>query len=386
MAAPDTLEQLVMSRRVIVAVGAGGVGKTTTAAALGLAAAARGRRVLCLTIDPAQRLAEALGLERVSSEEQAIDPARFTRAGLAVKGSLVAMMLDTKRTFDELILKYASSPERARRLLDNRLYRYISTSLAGTQEYMAMEKLVAVQSDPRFDLIVLDTPPTTNALDFLDAPSRLVDALDSSAMRWIIQAFQSTGKVSFNLVARSAAAVLRGIARVTGAGFLESMAEFLSELNDLFGGFKERARSVEATLRSPEVAFVLVTTPAPMSVQEVLFFADRLREASMPQGAFVVNRFHLPPAFADAPPTTAEVARGLGSHRLALDDDAPERVLRAHADAARLAALDTRNVERLRERWSSAPIVRVPELAADVRDLRSLAAVSETLMRGGVEA
>src|SRR5579862_4333199 len=134
MAAPDTLEQLVMSRRVIVAVGAGGVGKTTTAAALGLAAAARGRRVLCLTIDPARRLAEALGLERFSSEEQAIDPARFARAGVTLRGSLVAMMVDTKRTFDELIVKHAPSPERARRLLDNKLYRYVSTSLAGTQE------------------------------------------------------------------------------------------------------------------------------------------------------------------------------------------------------------------------------------------------------------
>jgi anion-transporting ArsA/GET3 family ATPase len=385
MTAPDTLEHVVMSRRVIVAVGAGGVGKTTTAAALGLAAASRGRRVLCLTIDPARRLAEALGLERVSSEEQVVDPARFARAGIPHAGSLVAMMLDTKRTFDELITKYASTPERARRLLDNKLYRYISTSLAGTQEYMAMEKLVAVQADPRFDLIVLDTPPTANALDFLDAPGRLVDALDSSAMRWFIQAFQSTGKVSLNLVARSAAVVLRGIARVTGAGFLEAMAEFLSELNDLFGGFKERARAVEAALRSPEVAFVLVTTPAPMSIQEVLFFGDRLAEASMPRGAFVVNRFRLPPAFADEPPSAADAAGAIAARRLPLDDDGPERLVQAHAEAARLASLDAHNVERLRERWGSgAPIVRVPELATDVRDLRSLASVADVLMRGGV--
>ena len=207
-----------MSRRVLVAVGAGGVGKTTTAAALGVAAAQRGRRVLCLTIDPARRLAESLGLERMSSEEQHIDAARFAAAGIAMRGSLTAMMLDTKRTFDELVRKYSSTPERAKSILDNRLYKYVSTSLAGTQEYMAMEKLVAVQKDPRFDLIILDTPPTANALDFLDAPERLVEALDSATMRWFVQAFESTGKLSLNLLARSAAVVLRGLGRITGGG------------------------------------------------------------------------------------------------------------------------------------------------------------------------
>ncbi|HEX4448409.1 MAG TPA: ArsA-related P-loop ATPase, partial [Polyangiaceae bacterium] len=220
---PETLDRLVMTRRVLVTVGAGGVGKTTTAAALGVAAAMRGRRVLCLTIDPARRLAEALGLERMSAEEQAIDPSRFEAARIPIKGSLTAMMLDTKRTFDELVIKHSSSPERAKKLLDNKLYQYVSTSLAGTQEYMAMEKLVAVQRDPRFDLVILDTPPTANALDFLDAPARLVEAVDSPTMRWFVQAFESTGKVGFNLLARSAAIVLRGLGRITGGGFLAAM-------------------------------------------------------------------------------------------------------------------------------------------------------------------
>jgi len=277
----ESLEQLVTSRRIVVAVGAGGVGKTTTAAALGVAAAAHGRRVLCLTVDPARRLAQALGLERMSSEEQVIDPARFAATGLPLRGSLSAMMLDTKRTFDELVLKYSSTPERAKKLLGNKLYQYVSTSLAGTQEYMAMEKLVAVDREGRFDLIVLDTPPTTNALDFLDAPDRLVEALDSQTMRWFIQAFESTGKVSLNLLARSASVILRGLGRITGGGFLESMAEFITELNDLFGGFRQRAQEVEGVLRGPGVTFVLVTSPAPMSIQEVLFFNDRLEQAKL---------------------------------------------------------------------------------------------------------
>jgi anion-transporting ArsA/GET3 family ATPase len=381
---PETLEQLVMSRRVLIAVGAGGVGKTTTAAALGVAAARRGKRVLCLTIDPARRLAESLGLERLSSDEQAVAPELFARAGIPLLGSLTAMMLDTKRTFDELVVKYSSSPERAAKLLSNRLYKYVSTTLAGTQEYMAMEKLVDVQRDGRFDLVILDTPPTANALDFLDAPGRLAEAIDSPAMRWFVQAFESTGKLSLNLLARSAAIVLRGLAKITGGDFLEAMAEFVTELNDLFGGFKQRAGMVEAALRSTDVSFVLVTSPAPMSIKEVLFFSERLEESKMPRGAFVVNRFRLPPPAADSPPSLAETAEALARHALKLEDEAPARLNHAHSDAVRLAALDASNVKGLDVRArGQVPIVRVPELASDVHDLKNLGDVAETLMRGG---
>jgi anion-transporting ArsA/GET3 family ATPase len=382
---PETLDQLVMTRRVLVTVGAGGVGKTTTAAALGVAAAARGRRVLCLTIDPARRLAEALGLERMSADEQTIAPDLFEAVDLPMKGSLTAMMLDTKRTFDELVLKHSSSPERAKKLLDNKLYQYVSTSLAGTQEYMAMEKLVAVQSDPRFDLVILDTPPTANALDFLDAPGRLVEAVDSPTMRWFVQAFESTGKVGFNLLARSAAVVLRGLGRITGGGFLAAMAEFITELNDLFGGFKQRAQMVESSLRSPEVSFVLVTSPAPVNLEEAVFFSERLDSANMARGAFVVNRFRLPPLWTDAPPGEGDVASAIARHGLYLEDGAPQRVVRAHADAVRLARRDAANLRSLNERASNhVPIVRVPELASDVHDLKNLRDIAEMLMNGGV--
>ena len=382
---PDTLAELVMNRRVVIAVGAGGVGKTTTAAALGVAAAMRGKRVLCLTIDPARRLAEALGLQTMSAEEQEIEPELFAKAGLVMKGSLTAMMLDTKRTFDELVIKYSSTPEHARRLLDNKLYKYVSTTLAGTQEYMAMEKLVAVKADPRFDLVILDTPPTANALDFLDAPERLAEAIDSAAMRWFIQAFESSGKLSLNLLARGAAAVLRGLGRITGGGFLEAMAEFIAELNDLFGGFKQRAKIVEDALRSKEVSFVLVTSPAPMSIQEVLFFSERLESSRMPRGAFVVNRFRMPPPGAASPPSEKDVAEAIAAQALQLDDDAPGRLVHAHADAVRLAGLDALHVRLLDERAKGrVPIVRVPELASDVHDLTRLGEIAETLMSGGV--
>lgn len=249
MAGP--LLDLIETRRVIVTVGAGGVGKTTTAAALGVAAARRGKRVLCLTIDPAKRLAESLGIGEMRSEAVAVDPARFEAAGVPLKGSLTAMMLDTKRTFDELVTKYSSSPEKAEQLLSNKLYQYVSTSLAGTQEYMAMEKLVAVKDDPSYDLVLLDTPPTANALDFLDAPQRLMEALDSAAMKWFVQAFQQGGRLGFNLLAKSAATILRTMGRITGGGFLEAMAEFIAELNDLFGGSRNVRPASRARCGAP---------------------------------------------------------------------------------------------------------------------------------------
>ncbi len=376
-----SLQSLLASRRVILVVGSGGVGKTTTTAALGLAAASRGARVLCLTIDPARRLANSLGLKAMSTEAQTVDPQRFTDAGLTVAGSLTVMMLDTKSTFDELVNRHASSPAARDRILQNRLYQYVSTSLAGTHEYMAMEKLHTVKNSGQYDLILLDTPPTTNALDFLDAPQRLVEALDSTAMKWFIEAFQESGKLSFNILAKSAAIVLKGISKLTGGDFLEQMAQFVTELNDLFGGFKERAQQVAAALRSPDVAFVLVTSPSPMAIQEVLFFSNRLEEQGMPRDAFVVNRLHTatPAAAADE----ATVARAVADLAVQIDDDAPARLLRAVADEGRQARLDAAHLHRLDEALrhaSPAPLqVRVPALPYDVHDLRTLAQVAAVL-------
>jgi anion-transporting ArsA/GET3 family ATPase len=380
---PETLASLVRTRRVLITVGAGGVGKTTTAAALGLAAAKRGRRVLVLTIDPARRLAESLGIERMSTEAADIDPARFEAIGYPLEGSLTAMMLDTKRTFDDLVIRHSSSPEKAKKLLENKLYQYVSTSLAGTQEYMAMEKLVAVKNDPRWDLVILDTPPTANALDFLDAPERLMQALDSATMKWFIEAFQTSGKLSLNLLARSAAMVLRGIGKITGGGFLEAMAELITELNDLFGGFKHRAAQVQRALRTPEVAFVLVTSPSPMSIREVLYFAERLEEHSMARGAFVVNRFRTSPKLAGVTIPARDIDAAIAASGITLDDDAAARLSKAHADAESLASLDARNARALTS-TNGIPIVRVRELASDVHDLKLLSQLAEMLMFGGI--
>jgi anion-transporting ArsA/GET3 family ATPase len=375
------LASLLETKHVVITVGAGGVGKTTTAAALGVAAAQRGKRVLCLTIDPARRLAQSLGLDRMTTEAKVVDPAPFAAAGGPLKGELTVMMLDTKTTFDELVLRHSSSPEKAEHLLQNKLYKYVSTQLAGTNEYMAMEKLVLVRSDPRYDLVLLDTPPTANALDFLDAPKRMIDALDSATMRWFIDAFESTGKVSLNLLARSAAIVLKGIGRLVGGGLLEAMAEFITSLNDLFGGFRSRATVLEAVLRSPDVAFVLVTSPSPVSIQEVLYFERRLKESNMPRGALVVNRVREPPAAVDGL-TEPAVLAALEARGLRLGDDAPGRLIHAYEDAAKLSALDALHMRALDGAAADdLPIVRVPELPMDVHDAKGLVKLSALLVR-----
>ena len=378
------IKELIDKKRVLIIAGAGGVGKTTTAAAISVLGARHGRRVLCLTIDPAKRLAESLGITEMSSEAKEVDRARFEAAGMPLRGSLTAMMLDTKRTFDELVTKYSSSPAKAEKLLQNKLYQYVSTSLAGTQEYMAMEKLAAVKADPRYDLIVLDTPPTANALDFLDAPERLTEALDSAAMKWFIEAFEGSGKFSLNIIAKGAAAVLRGIGKITGGGFLEAMAEFIAELNELFGGFKERAASVQKSLRADDVSFVLVASPAPPAIREAMFFAERLEEANMPRGGFIVNRFHLPPPHKEG--ITADDARGaIAAHHLKLEDDAPERIKTAHHEMWQLAAFDAFHVATLESHIGTrVPLLKIAALASDVHDLVLLGKIADSIEQGGV--
>ena len=370
---------LIENRRVVLCVGCGGVGKTTVSASIALAAAQRGKRVLCLTIDPAKRLANSLGIDRMTGDEQEIAPSLFKRAGIDVPGSLTLMMLDTKRTFDEVVTRYASSEEARDRLLNNRLYHWVSTSLAGTQEYMAMEKLLSVKRDSSYDLIVLDTPPTSNALDFLDAPERLVEAIDSGAMRWLLQAFQSTGKLSLNLVARSVALVLKGISKMTGGGFLEQMAGLIVDLNDLFGGFKERAREVAAAMRGDEFAYVLVTTPAPVAVREILFFSERLKEQGMQPDAFVVNRVHRAPGGC---PDLDQIRDAVKRHGVKLDAKGPERLQRAVSDEAAQAATDQahlRALDKATSRQAEVPRVEIPALPSDVHDIRTLAGISRLL-------
>jgi anion-transporting ArsA/GET3 family ATPase len=294
---------------------------------------------------------------------------------------MTVMMLDTKSTFDSLIESLAPTPEKRDSILNNVLYKYISTSLAGTQEYMAMEKLYAVKGDPAYDLILLDTPPTTNALDFLDAPERLIGALDSAATRWFVQAFETSGKLSFNLLAKSTAAILRGIGRLTGGGFLEQIASFITEINEIFGSWRARATEVAGALRGPEVAYVLVTTPDPLSVREVLYFAERLREQSMRRDAFVVNRVH--PVYG-AVPSAADVERAVAAHGIPLGPGAADRLRRVAEEETRLGRMDQIHLMALEgaledETSGGSLAVLVPAFAYDIYDLERLARVADLL-------
>jgi len=378
-----SLADVLASHRVVVTVGSGGVGKTTTAAALALHAAMQGKRVLCLTIDPARRLANSLGLSEMTIDEQEVPAELFGEHGLKLEGHLSAMMLDTKRTFDDLVTRNASSEEARDRILNNKIYQYVAGSLAGTQEYMAMEKLHQVREDQRFDLIVLDTPPTSNALDFLDAPERMVEAIDSPAMRWFIQAFEGGNRLSFGMVGKGAAFLLKGLSRFTGAGFLEQIAEFVSGLNELFGGFRERAAQVAGALRSPEVAFVVVTSPAPMAIAEAIYFSDRLRESGMKRDAFVVNGVHelLPEPSGKREELVKELGAALGE--VGLSETEPEsafdRIRRALEDERSRGVADRVESDRLRNNVGDLLFVEVPALEEDVHDLRALATVAEYL-------
>lgn len=374
----EDLRRLLDTRRVLLCAGCGGVGKTTTCAALGLAAARRGRRVLCHTIDPARRLAESLGLESVSGEAQQVSQEVFARAGIEVTGSLTMMMLDTKSTFDSLIASLAATPEKRDRIMNNVLYKYISTKLAGTQEYMAMEKLYAVKDDPNYDLILLDTPPTSHALDFFDAPERLVGAIDSPAVRWFLEAFQQSGHLSFNLLQRTAASIMRGIGRITGAGFLEQVATFMGEINELFGGWKQRAERVSSALRGGDVGYILVTTPDPMSLREVAFFADRLRQQGVLPSAFVVNRVHHK---TDWDPNESDVSAALSANQLELGAGGAARIVAAARDEQQLADLDSMHLSALDDRSGhGVTVVKVPDFPRDIHDVSRLAWVADVLV------
>lgn len=288
-AAQEALREAVAERRLVVCVGSGGVGKTTTAAALGIQGAIAGRRVIVVTIDPAKRLANSLGLEALGNDERRIDPARFAEHGIEVKGTLHAMMLDTRATFDEVIRKVSPDAETRDRVLSNRIYTHISDTLSASHDYMASEKLYDLYTSGKYDLIVLDTPPMKNAIDFLEAGGQLARFLDEGIIRWFL-APQEKG-VGRSLISGTGTVVYRLLGRVFGNEFLDEIAEFFLATKDLLAGFRERAESVSELLRDPRTTkFAVVCTPRAMSMDEARYFHLQLQERSMPGGLFIVNQ------------------------------------------------------------------------------------------------
>jgi anion-transporting ArsA/GET3 family ATPase len=370
------VEEIVEASHVVICCGTGGVGKTTTSAVLALAAARRGRNAVVVTIDPAERLADTLGLAELGDTAQEIptqrwDPDHSARPG----GRLSALMLDTRATFDSLVHKHASSPEQARRILDNRFYRNIAGALSGTQEYMAMEKLHELHDDGGYELIVIDTPPSRHALDFLDAPARLTRLLDNRVFRFLMM----PTKRSMRLASFAVQAFLRTVAKVIGSEVIDDIVAFFRAFEGMEQGFRERAGRVLELLADPGTAFVLVTSPRRDAVDEAEFFAARLHESDLGVAALVVNRVHPDFGVTDDP----EHLRRRGAEVAEHDGDAAGRLTTRFenlADYVALARLERDELARAGERIGAGVVAYVPSLAHDVVDLAALETVGSYLV------
>ena len=356
-----------MTAQVIVCCGSGGVGKTTISASLSLSWARAGARVVVVTIDPAQRLADSLGIEIGN------DPQEIPLGPVGGTGSLHAVMLDTQATFDDLINQFAASPQAAEQIRDNRYYRFASTRLGGAHEYMAAEKVRELTQCGDFDIVVVDTPPTRNALDFLTAPDRLAKLMDGAVMRWIAMPATRSGWRALELGSEAAARVLR---RLVGHGTIGEIAQFFELFRGLWDGFHARSLEVHEMMRAPQTRFILVTTPAPSARTEALYFLEKLQSESMPFGGFVVNR-HMPAPSHTLSNTSLPDSGPLPPQRWAAVIDA---VKRAPARAAQIAQGQDRSIRALRAAGpQGAPCWTVPDQGEDLHDLVALAGLDEFL-------
>jgi anion-transporting ArsA/GET3 family ATPase len=358
------LKARLADKRVVICAGSGGVGKTTTSAALAMGLAAEGKRVAVVTIDPARRLANALGLDDLGNEPHLVDPARLAGHGIEVRGELWAMMLDPKRTFDELIGRLAPD-ERARdEVLSNRIYQQLSGAVAGSQEFTAVAKLYELDRSGLYDVLVLDTPPSRNALDFLDAPERLTGFFEGRALR----VFLAPTGLAARVVGRGTSVVFSVLKRLTGVDLLEDLSVFFRALGGLIEGFKERAAGVKALLRDEGTTFVVITSPEREPVEEAIFFAGKLRDAGMRFGGLVVNRVH---PLDGGPPHAdlAALAQALGDPKLAA------KVARTYAEERTLAERDQAAIDHLRAETGERDPIVIPQLDGDVHDVDGLVAM-----------
>ena len=373
-----SLTDIVDRRHIVICCGTGGVGKTTTAATLAIEGARRGRDTVVVTIDPAKRLANTLGLEHLSNTAHEIPRERWDpRSEAAPGGRLHALMLDTETTFDQLVQTYALNEEQAGRILENRFYRNIAGALSGTQEYMAMEKLYELHDRGGFELIVVDTPPTRHALDFLDAPRRLTRLLDNRVFRILMVPTRTTLRVG----TVAAQAMLRAISRVVGTEPVDDVVSFFRAFEGMEDGFRDRATQVMALLAADETAFVLVTSPRRDAVEEAEFFASRLADGEYAVDALVVNRMHV--QYCDIDPATL---RARGDELAAHDGDAATRLAARYtnlADFEDVALRERAELSGLENRIGDASVAHVPELGHDVHDFTALRAVAEHLMSVG---
>lgn len=367
--------------RVVVTCGSGGVGKTTTAAAIALLGAEAGRRTVVLTIDPALRLAQSLGLTELDNTPREV-------AGVqgAAGGRLFAMMLDMKRTFDDVVSEH-TTPDRAQAIFDNPFYQSLSSSFAGTQEYMAMEKLSQLRLSEEWDLVVVDTPPSRSALDFLDAPQRLGRFLDGRMIRLLSAPARAGGKAYLRVVSASFSIFSRLLDRILGGELLQDVSSFVSALETMFGGFRERAQQTYELLKAPGTAFVVVAVPETAALREASYFVARLAADNMPLAGIVINRVaqHSAPelsatrAAAVAEDIDSTLSDPVGHPQDQIEATVAVAALRAHVESAGIRDAQSRLVRRLRIAHPGVATRAVPEMATDVHDLAGLREIGDSL-------
>jgi anion-transporting ArsA/GET3 family ATPase len=377
--------------RIIVCCGSGGVGKTTAAAALGLRAAERGRDVVVLTVDPARRLAQSMGLTSLDNTPRLV-PGVVLESG----GSLHAMMLDMKRTFDEIVEAHAD-PDRAAQILANPFYQSLSSGFSGTQEYMAMEKLGQLRKSDQWDLIIVDTPPSRSALDFLDAPQRLGRFLDGKLLRLLTAPAKVGGRAYLRVLNVGFGVVTGVLTKILGAQVLRDAQTFVTALDTMFGGFRERAEYTYQLLRQPGTSFLVIAAPAPDALREASYFVERLAVEGMPLAGLILNRVHRLPASrlsaarSLAAAETLQAARGkdapekAGTEKAGPDKGAAPHALavaalRLHAESMQLAASERRLAEHFTSAHPLVPVVQVPAQPEDVHDLAGLRAVGSSFL------
>jgi anion-transporting ArsA/GET3 family ATPase len=367
------VDEMLDSARIIVCTGSGGVGKTTTAAALALRAAERGRSVVVLTIDPARRLAQSMGLTELDNTPRHVEGVDESEGG-----QLDAMMLDMKRTFDDIVIAH-STPDRAEKILTNPFYQSLSSSFSGTQEYMAMEKLGQLKETGQWELVVVDTPPTRSALDFLDAPQSLARFLDGKLLRLLVAPAKAGGRAYMKVLSAGFLTFARMFTKIIGAQTLQEVSQFVAALETMFGGFRQRSEETYRLLAAPGTSFVVVSAPEPAALREASYFVDRLAKDRMPLAGLVLNRV----TRSAAPQLPSERALAAAEElESSQADPLAAAVLRIHAERAGLATRQRRLAERFTRAHPDVPQAEITALAGDVHDLDGLRAVAAELAGG----
>ncbi|MFO1463446.1 MAG: ArsA-related P-loop ATPase [bacterium] len=365
------LRALLEKKKVLICCGSGGVGKTTTSAALALYASSQGYKTIVLTIDPAKRLANSLGIQKIDYQEKEIPKAELRKAGVEPKAPLFAMMLDTKRTFDDLILKYAPSAEKAQAILDNALYQHLSNMIAGSQEYMAMEKLFEVVQERDYDLVILDTPPSRHALDFLDAPNKMSAMVGDSVMKWFLKPSLFVSKSSLQLLDRSVKRIFKAFDKVAGFEFLQDLSQMLVSVSGLLEGFQERAQKVELLLHDEETGFLLVAAPQPIPLREAEYFYRKIQENALPFAGFIFNRVQFMPEYGNPPAQLKAKTQAEYQELIYLFRSLSQR------DAAEIEAFQ----ERMEFSRQGFVFKVMPQLEHDIHDLPGLYELGQQLFQ-----